>query len=166
VPLPFLQLVKLDEDHSGTVTRRRATYGDISEAAQSVVQKLAERDARLIVKGRDEASEEETIEVSHEALIQNWPTLKEWVNQDRAFLLWHQRLRSDLEDWEKNQRTSNYLLTGGPLAEAERWLTERPEELNTDEKLFIQESVKQRAQVELEENYRQNELFYSKRTLN
>jgi hypothetical protein len=64
---------------------------------RELVEKLA--DARLVVTGREEATGQETVEVAHEALIRHWQRLQSWLNADREFLLWRQRLRHDLEDW-------------------------------------------------------------------
>ncbi len=134
----FLRLVRLGEATEDT--RRRASFSEIGEAAKPLIRQLA--DARLLVTGRDEDSGEETIDVAHEALIQNWSRLQEWLDQDREFLLWRQRLRSAVATWERHERRPGFLLLGAPLTEAERWLGERPEELAPDERSFIQKSVR------------------------
>ena len=43
--------------------------------------------------GRDPGSGQNTVEVAHEALIRNWPRLREWLNQDRDDL----HLRREIE---------------------------------------------------------------------
>jgi hypothetical protein len=62
-----------------------------------VVKALA--DARLLVTRRDETTGAETAEVAHEALIRGWARLRGWLDADREFLLWHQRLREWLGEW-------------------------------------------------------------------
>src|SRR5207302_6179870 len=58
-------------------TRRMATRAQIGEEAWNVVMRLSE--ARLVVCGRDETTNEETVEIAHEALISGWKRLREWV---------------------------------------------------------------------------------------
>jgi hypothetical protein len=147
----FLQLVRPGE---GTAdTRRRATWAEVGDAVRPVVQVLA--DARLLVTGRDEATGEQTLEVVHEALIRHWRRLQSWLDQDREFLLWHQRLRGAVAEWERTEHDAGGLLRGAPLAEAERWLGERTEDLTLAERRLIQESVARREQErELQEQRR------------
>jgi WD40 repeat protein len=109
----FLQLVPPGE---GTAdTRRWATYADVGDAVRPVVQDLA--DARLLVTGRDEATGEETLDVAHEALIRHWDRLRNWLDQDWEFLLWHQRLRGAVAEWEHTEHDAGVLLRGAPLSD-------------------------------------------------
>jgi hypothetical protein len=78
-------------------TRRWSALAELGGEPRELVEKLA--DARLVVTGREEATGQETVEVAHEALIRHWQRLQSWLNADREFLLWRQRLRHDLEDW-------------------------------------------------------------------
>jgi hypothetical protein len=94
-------------------------------------------DERLLVSGRDARIGEETAEVAHEALVRYWPRLVGWLNEDRAFLLWRDRARGDLEDWT---RDSTAVLRGPRLAEAERWLAERRTGLHPGLVDFIEQS--------------------------
>ena len=75
-------------------------------------------DERLLVTSQVAGSAEETIEVSHEALIRHWERLKEWVEADRRFLAWQQRLSAAMEEWEGNKRNADLLLRGIPLTES------------------------------------------------
>jgi WD40 repeat protein len=146
----FLHLVRPGQ---GTAdTRRRAVFAEVGEVARPVVQRLA--DARLLVTGRDEAMRQETLEVAHEALIRHWERLRGWLDQDREFLLWHQRLRGAEAEWKRTGQDAGVLLRGAPLAEAARWLAERPEDLTPAEQEFIQES---RALREREEEQKARE---------
>ena len=151
----FLELVRTGE---GTAdTRRRAGLQEIGEGARNLVKKLA--DARLVVTGRDEATGQETVEVAHEALIRHWQRLRGWLNADREFLLWRQRLRHDLSDWERTGHDQGTLLRGTPLSEAQRWLTVRGEHLSQPEREFIQAGIFQQEQErQAEEERRQWEL--------
>ena len=83
----------------------------------------------------------ETVEVSHEALIRHWDRLKTWVNGDREFLLWRERFRGLLGEWQRRDRDSGALLPSALLSEAERWLAERGDELTGDEREYIDQGV-------------------------
>jgi hypothetical protein len=133
----FLELVQTGECTEDT--RRRAGFQEMGEGARDLVQKLA--DDRLLVTGRDEATGQETVEVAHEALIRHWGRLQGWLNADREFLLWRQRLRHDLEDWQRTGGDEGALLRGASLAEAERWFSGRAEALTLREREFVQESL-------------------------
>lgn len=129
----FLRLVRPGEGEADT--RRRATSTELGEEAQSLVKTLA--DERLVVTSRMAGSVEDTVEVSHEALVRHWSHLKAWVDADRQFLVWQQRLNVMRTEWEAGQRNADLLLHGLPLREAEEWLKKRADYFSPDERLFI-----------------------------
>ncbi|CAN5362420.1 hypothetical protein BH24GEM3_BH24GEM3_14890 [soil metagenome] len=135
LPAIFLQLVRPGEGTGDT--RRRAKLSDLGSGAGPVVQRLT--DARLLVTGLDATSGEETVEVAHEALIRNWSRLQEWLDADREFLLWRQRLRAALAEWERTGLDNGALLRGAPLGEARRWFERRAADLPRIERSFIEE---------------------------
>ena len=97
--------------------------------------------SRLLVNGRGETTGEETVEVAHEALIQHWGRLREWVDRDCEFLMWRRRIESSLEDWAATGKDDGSLLNGVALAEAERWHAERAEDLGPAERDFVERSA-------------------------
>ena len=124
----FLQLVRPGEGIEDT--RRRARFAEIGESSRQVVQKLA--NARLLVTAPSNVGGDETVEVSHEALIQNWGRLRAWINEDREFMLWHERLRGLLAEWQRSHEDESILLRGPLLTEAERWFMARGDQLNIE----------------------------------
>jgi WD40 repeat protein/DNA-binding SARP family transcriptional activator len=137
----FVQLVHPGEGTEDT--RRQATRAELGEETWNLVRYLA--DKRLVVTARDTAGQE-SAELVHEALIQGWDHLRIWMDLDRAFRTWQERLRATLRAWEVADRDEGALLRGAPLAEAESWLTERGSELSGGEKAFIQAGVALREQ--------------------
>jgi WD40 repeat protein len=136
-------LLRLVQPGAGTIdTRRRATLEEVGTGTESIVRALA--DARLLVTGRDESTGEQTVEVAHEAIIQNWGRLREWVAHDREFLMWRLRLESHLNDWKTVNRDSGSLLHGLALAEADGWHARRAEDLSSEEREFIERSTAER----------------------
>ena len=129
----FLRLVRPGEGEADT--RRRATFAEMGEGLRSLVKTLA--DERLLVTSQLASSAEETIEVSHEALIRHWERLKQWVEADRRFLAWQLRLNAAVKEWEGNKRSSDLLLRGIPLTESVDWLKEKPDYLSPVEREFV-----------------------------
>jgi len=136
----FTQLVQPGEGTEDT--RRVATRAEVGQDGWQLVQHLANQ--RLVVTGRDELTGTETVEVVHEALIANWGQLQAWMNEDRAFRTWQERLRVALSTWEDSGRDQGAMLRGTPLAEAQGWLEERPNELTQIEATYIGESAANR----------------------
>lgn len=132
----FIQMVR---PGSGTEdTRRLATREELGPANWKLVRQLA--DARLVVTNQN-AHGEETVEVVHEALIRGWGRLRDWMDEDRTFRAWQERLRSSLEQWSVTEHDEGGLLRGLPLTEAESWMAERRDHLSQAELTFIQKSI-------------------------
>jgi formylglycine-generating enzyme required for sulfatase activity/energy-coupling factor transporter ATP-binding protein EcfA2 len=129
----FLRLVRPGEGEADT--RRRATFAEMGEELRSIVKILA--DERLLVTSRSAGGAEDTIEVSHEALIRHWQQLKDWVDADRRFLAWQQRLGASIKQYDENKRSSDLLLRGLPLTEAVDWLRKKPDDLSPVEREFV-----------------------------
>jgi WD40 repeat protein/class 3 adenylate cyclase len=140
----FLQLVKPGEGTEDT--RRVATQGELGAAHWELVSYLA--DKRLIVTGRDASSGSETVEVVHEALIQRWERLRDWLEADRSFRIWQERLRASMRGWAANQQDEGALLRGAPLIEAQNWQELRGEDLAPKEKVYIKASVESKREAE------------------
>jgi|CXWL01.1.fsa_nt_gi formylglycine-generating enzyme required for sulfatase activity/energy-coupling factor transporter ATP-binding protein EcfA2 len=139
----FLRLVRPGEGEADT--RRRATSSELGTDMQSLVKALA--DERLVVTSRVMGSAEDTIEVSHEALIRHWTQLKGWVEADRQFLVWQQRLNVMKKEWEATQRSADLLLRGLPLRDALEWLKKKPASFSPDERAYITASQNRRTRV-------------------
>ena len=144
----FIQLVRPGEGTEDT--RRIALKEELGEQSWSLVTKLA--DARLVVTSRN-ASYQETVEVVHEALIRNWDELRAWMNTDRVFRAWQERLRGAKEQWEATNQDPGSLLRGVALAEAAEKLNERPEDLISESE-FIQQSIQEQERENQEEEAR------------
>jgi WD40 repeat protein len=131
----FLQLVRPGE---GTEhTRRRALRADLGKSRWELAQRLA--GTRLVVTSRDLGGNE-TVELAHEALLVSWRRLAAWIEADRAFRAWQERIRSTIQQWEASGHDDGALLRGGPLAEAERWLEQRRNDTSPVEQTFVSAS--------------------------
>ncbi len=135
-------LLRLTEFGEGTEdTRRRASFDELMSQADSagdvrkVLNKLAE--ARLVTLSED------TAEVAHEALIREWPQLREWLIQDREGIILHRHITESAHEWELLERDPGSLYHGARLAQANEWSTLNPDALNAQERLFLDESNRQ-----------------------
>ncbi|HYC89887.1 MAG TPA: toll/interleukin-1 receptor domain-containing protein [Thermoanaerobaculia bacterium] len=131
----LMRLVRVSSaDEEGTDTRRRVRRADVSEEDWKIVLAFSDKRARLVVAGSDRASGEDGVEVAHEALIRHWERLREWLNHDREFLLWHQDLRLFLT------RSPEGIPSGRLLTAASKWLRERRGDLTDAERKYIEKS--------------------------
>ncbi len=151
----FLRLTELGEGTEDT--RRRAALNELvrqsGEAPQlrGVLNTLAE--ARLITLNEDSA------EVSHEALIREWQRLRQWLTQDREGLLLHRHFTESAHDWGRRGNDPAELYRGARLAQAREWASINEERLNAPEQAFLTASIEQEQHDTLErEAQRQREL--------
>ncbi|HEV7404673.1 MAG TPA: TIR domain-containing protein, partial [Chthoniobacteraceae bacterium] len=147
----FLRLVHVAED--GNDTRRRELFSDLPKSSHDLVKHLA--DERLLVTSGSSAAGGESVEVAHETLIRNWVRLTAWLNANRDFLLWRERLCSLLGEWQRGAHHDELLLRGPVLGEAEDWLLRQGEGLVDDERQFIRQSIEARQKRQEEERLRQ-----------
>ena len=147
----FLRIVRPSE--SGEDTRRRAAFTELPPEGAKLVLKLANE--RLLVTNTSASGLEQTVEVAHEALISNWSTLRAWVNEDREFLLWRDRLGPLVAEWERAKETDDALLRGPLLTEAQKWFDQRSQDLSDQERKFISASREERERLAREEKERQ-----------
>lgn len=124
-------------------TSRRAQLAEFDPLTRGVAQELA--DSFLLTTSEDPLSEEPIIEVSHEALIKNWPLLQRLVNDHRPFLLWFvQDFSPYFQGWlaEKDPRSKKTLILPDVLLrEALEWQKVHPRLLVGPRADYINESV-------------------------
>ena len=133
-------LLRLTQPGEGTEdTRRRATLQDLQtraeeiEVIKAVVQTLV--DARLLV------TDDQQVDVAHEALIRSWPRLRGWIDDDRSGLRTHRRITEGTEEWQRLERSEDVLFRGTLLTQAQEWREQHEDDLNALERDFLDESV-------------------------
>lgn len=121
--LIFLHLAALSEDAQDT--RRRASFSELitrstdEPTIQAVVNILV--DARLVTTSTIQPDDTKVVEIAHESLIREWPTLREWLSKDRQGLLLHQQLAEAAEDWGREGQDPGLLYRGKRLAQIQEW---------------------------------------------
>jgi WD40 repeat protein len=133
----FIQLINPGEGTDDT--KRKATRAEVGKENWNLVEFLANQ--RLVVTGWDESNQQETVEIIHEALIQEWRSLQEWIKVNREFRIWQERLKPDVREWKNQEYNSEVLLQGSRLAIALDWFKQRGDELTCLEQDFIKASV-------------------------
>lgn len=131
----FLRLTELSDETSAADTRRRATFNELvlkpdeADITHTVINALA--DARLIITSEDSA------EVAHEALIREWPTLRNWLQENRDGLRLHRQLTEAAQEWHEMNRSADILFRGSRLAQVQEWAQTHASEMNVLEHEFL-----------------------------
>jgi hypothetical protein len=132
-------------------TRRRARRSEFSEDEWKLVSELVDHPNRLLVTGTPERGEPYS-EVAHEAIFRRWHKLRDWVAQEREFLVWKNDLDSARRRWQGALSASrdDALLMGLALDEAQNWMARRGGDMTDIEKQFINESLKKESRERLQ----------------
>ncbi|HEX6522887.1 MAG TPA: WD40 repeat domain-containing protein [Streptosporangiaceae bacterium] len=107
----------------GRLIRRPVTREELytrpANADRSQVDTVLEAFAakRLIVLSGD------TVQISHDALIEAWPKLRGWLEEDRASWIIHGQLAQDARDWDGHGRDRSFLYRGSQLAALRQAIT-------------------------------------------
>jgi formylglycine-generating enzyme required for sulfatase activity len=148
----FSKLVTVDRD--GHAVRRRVPHAELdgNDTVRRLAEELSKEPGWLLTRT------EHTVELSHDALLDNWRTLKEWIERNRADMRLWAELEHDAKNWRSSSHEDSLLWKGRKLQEARKLLKRAPpylpEEVTIDEmKRFIQASImarwKTRAYVSL-----------------
>ena len=65
---------------------------------------------RLLVLGRD------GVEISHDALLQAWKQLRDWLGDDQLDRALYSQVLTDADTWDGSGRDASYLYRAGRLA--------------------------------------------------
>ncbi|WP_284740321.1 hypothetical protein [Amycolatopsis sp. RTGN1] len=103
----FLRLTALGEGTEDT--RRRVDHEELlgtgrRKTMAAVLERLAQ--ARLV------ALDENTVTVTHEALIRGWPALRSWLIEERQLLRSHRSLTEAAAEWDRHDREGSFLYRG------------------------------------------------------
>lgn len=139
----FMELVQVNEGQE--LTRRRATWdeleaiADSSDQLQQVVGLLADQQQRLII------TDENTVEVAHEALLYEWKLLRGWIEENREHLWLRRCLEADCREWQQRyQQSDEALLVGARLAAITEWVEKTEIKLPPLEAEFLHKSLTRR----------------------
>jgi WD40 repeat protein/DNA-binding SARP family transcriptional activator len=131
-------LLRLATEEDGAIVRRRVPLDELGEdpAVARVLAVLT--DARLLTVS------EQVVEVSHEALLAEWPRLRTWLDEDREGRKVRAHLAASARDWVERGRNTDDLYRGPRLAAAVDWAEARPSEPTALEREFLGASTAER----------------------
>ncbi|MEX2275082.1 MAG: protein kinase [Actinomycetota bacterium] len=131
-----IMLRLVGEGEGDAPVRRRAPLAELdlehSEDMADVLATLA--DSRLVTVG------EGSVEVAHEALLREWPRLREWIDEDTEGRRLRRHITQAATGWDTAERDQGELYRGARLAAALDWSTDHAFDLNELEREFVSES--------------------------
>lgn len=95
------------------------------------------------------------VEIAHEALIREWPRLRDWLEEDVQGRAVRAHLTEAAKQWHGADRTPSELYRGPRLSVAMDWAATHPDALNDLERTFLSES-RQASEREAERQRRTN----------
>jgi WD40 repeat protein/DNA-binding SARP family transcriptional activator len=121
------------EGAGGAVERRRVPLAELetqrSDDTARVIELFTERRLLTVSAG--------SVEVAHEALLREWPRLREWIEEGRAGMRIHRAVTAAAEEWQRLGRDDGALYRGGRLTEALEWREAQRPVLNALESDFL-----------------------------
>jgi WD40 repeat protein/DNA-binding SARP family transcriptional activator len=127
-------MLRLVAGEEGTLARRRVPLAELQRVDDGVRVLATLIDARLITVG------EGNVELSHEALVREWPRYRAWLDEDQMGRRIHAHLIAAAREWEQGGRDAGELYRGTRLSNAQEWTGRNREWLNSSERDFIDAS--------------------------
>jgi WD40 repeat protein len=134
--LRAIMLRLVGEGEGDAAVRRRAPLAELDlERNEDVAEVLAAlADTRLVTVGEGYA------EVAHEALLREWPRLREWIEEDAEGRRLRRHITQAATEWDAAGRDQGELYRGARLAAALDWTGSHALDLNELEREFVTES--------------------------
>lgn len=154
----FLRLVTLGEGTEDTRRRMLREELEAIDASQhSVIQNVIVHfgKARLLTFDHDPLTRGATVEVAHEALLQEWKRLRDWLYESRADIRLQRQLAAAAKEWLAAQQDASFLMAGSRLDQFESWAANSTVALTKIEHAFIDISIQERNRRAAEERGRQ-----------
>ncbi|MFG2064491.1 helix-turn-helix domain-containing protein [Micromonospora sp. NPDC048871] len=136
----FLTLVQVNPDAADT--RRRVGMAELREGFPRRHSAELEYVLGRYVEKRLLTADTDTVEISHEALITAWPSLREWLKADRDGLVIGQQLTAAAAAWRRENRDPGLLYRGNRLAAAQGWVAGRHHDLSPAAVEFLRASAR------------------------
>jgi DNA-binding SARP family transcriptional activator/WD40 repeat protein len=127
-------MLRLAGGADGVFIRRRVPIAEFDriDGAERVLAALI--DARLLTVSDGE------LELSHEALLREWPRYRVWLEEDMEGRHLHAHLAASAREWHAARRDPGELYRGARLASTLEWAAGCDGQLNALEREFIQSS--------------------------
>ena len=147
-----LLLSLLTPGDGGADTRRILAREDLqgdpdAKVMEKVVKRLTE--ARLLTV------DNETVQITHEALLRSWPRLSRWIERSRNDLRLRLRVVQMAEEWIEAERDEDMLLSGARLGYILEWFEKYKDKTGAKEQEFLQASSEREKATKEAANERQ-----------
>ncbi|MDG4784671.1 hypothetical protein O7626_01775 [Micromonospora sp. WMMD1102] len=137
VLLRMVEIGSLDEstaalDRAGLPTARRVDRAELAETdalTSGVLERLAA--ARLVTL------DDRSVRLAHEALLDAWPRLRRWLEEDLDGVRVHRQLTQAAAGWRSLDHDPGGLYRGLALSRAQAWAQAHPESLTSLERDFL-----------------------------
>ena len=177
-----------EQDKTNKDTRRRLLKSDLrvnkyKDTLDDTLQALV--DARLIVVSGEESDrslvtdgdrqnalavadevqkstrdrDKDTVEIAHEILIDNWKTLKWWIDKNRDKYRLFKEIDRKAKDWQQNNQQEGFLLSKGALAKYEEFYGKYANELSSLSDRFMDASIQTRDKADRLAKRRQRQII-------
>jgi eukaryotic-like serine/threonine-protein kinase len=107
---------------------------DHAEVARAIDLLVAAR--LLMVQTRTDVGGD-SVELVHESLIDRWPTLRRWLDEDHEDAAFLAQLSTAAKQWEAMGRPTGLLWRGDAMEVARRWYVQRPRGLPARDAAFL-----------------------------
>ena len=132
----LLRLAGADDEQAEGFVRRRVPLEELElDRDEGAARALA-----VLTESRLLTVDEGAAEVAHEALLREWPRLRDWLAEDAEGRHLHQHLIGAAGEWRESGRDPAELYRGARLASALDWAASHDPELNQLERSFLEES--------------------------
>ncbi len=138
-------LLRMVEPGQGNAdTRRPVSWEEMAGWEDPEVRAVAGR----LTRARLLTTDDDGVQLAHEALITCWPRLREWIDADRERLRHHRQLTDAARTWLEHDRDPGTLYRGTRLARAEELFAGEDRSydgLTSEETAFLVTAAEQRA---------------------
>lgn len=140
-------LISIGVDDKERISRKYASLEIVTATPETKAFVEAFVEARLFTT--DLAADGKAIvNIAHEALLNHWPRLQNWVEKNKEDLRIHSRISTAANRWEQEKKSREFLLSAGKqISEAEELVKNKSIELTSTEKTFVKASIAKRKRM-------------------
>lgn len=132
----------------GADTRRILERSDLAGDPDA---RVMDRVVKSLTEARLLTVDDETVQITHEALLRSWPRLSRWIDRSRGDLRLRLRIVQMADEWIEADRDAEMLLSGARLDYILEWLEKNKDKVGAKELEFLAASSNARdaAQAEM-----------------
>ncbi|MET7339266.1 NACHT and WD repeat domain-containing protein [Nonomuraea sp. NPDC005650] len=142
-PVARRLLLRLVRPSEGTEdTRRRTPLTELLPPEGTPEHETVRQVLDAFVTSRLVTVDQDTAEITHEALIRAWPQLRAWIEEGRASLRVRHQLNEDAREWTGKGRDPAFLYRGTRLAIARDATEDDRAELGPEAQAFLEAGIR------------------------